>query len=55
MLPLMRFFIVLFCFNCGDFVTRAAKLARPDKGKLQSATGLKLHVLKAGDGFNLKR
>jgi cyanophycinase len=34
---------------------RAAKLARPAKGKLQSATGLKLHVLKAGDGFNLKR
>ena len=25
MLPLMRFFIVLFCFNCGDFVTRAAE------------------------------
>ena len=34
---------------------RAAKLARPAKVKLQSATGLKLHVLKAGDGFNLKR
>jgi hypothetical protein len=34
---------------------RAAKLTRLAKGKLQSATGLKLHVLKAGDGFNLKR
>gem|GEM_PF-3687598 len=30
---------------------RAAKLAKPEKGKLQSATGLRLHVLKAGQGF----
>jgi len=30
---------------------RAAKLAKPEKGKLQSATGLRLHVLKAGQEF----
>jgi len=28
-----------------------AKLAKPEKGKLQSATGLRLHVLKAGQEF----
>ena len=31
-----------------------AKLARPAKGKLQSATGLKLHVLKAGQEFRFE-
>ena len=30
---------------------RAAKLAKPEKGKLQSATGLRLHVLNAGQEF----
>ena len=31
--------------------SRAAKLAKPEKGKLQSATGLRLHVLKVGQEF----
>mgnify|MGYP003720915523 CR=1 FL=1 len=31
---------------------RAAKLARPAKGKLQSANSLKIHVLKAGQAFS---
>ena len=31
--------------------SRAAKLAKPEKGKLQSAIGLRLHVLKAGQEF----
>ena len=30
---------------------RAAKLAKPAKGKLQSANSLKMHVLKAGQAF----
>ena len=30
---------------------RAAKLAKPEKGKLQSAVGLKLNVLKPGQKF----
>ncbi len=31
---------------------RAAKLAKPTKGNLQSATSLKVHVLKAGQAFS---